>query len=67
MELKCYITVTYTMYTRGSADIFTLSPWACGPWASGVYIRQTTHAHGITIKYVPMQNHYLRIKYWQFY
>ena len=37
------------MGTRGSPDIYTLSPRA-----SGVYIRQTTLAHGITIKYVPL-------------
>ena len=43
----------YTMCTRGSPDIYTLSPWACGPRASGVYIRQTTRAHSITIKYSP--------------
>ena len=42
---------SYTMGTRGSPDIYTLSPRACGPRASGVYIRQTTRAHGITIKY----------------
>ena len=36
---------SYTMGTRGSPDIYTLSPRA-----SGVYIRQTTCAHGITIK-----------------
>ena len=36
---------SYTMCTRGSPDIYTLSPRA-----SGVYIRQTTRAHGITIK-----------------
>ena len=41
---------SYTMGTRGSPDIYTLSPRACGPRASGVYIRQTTRAHGITIK-----------------
>ena len=41
---------SYTMCTRGSPDIYTLSPRACGPRASGVYIRQTTRAHGITIK-----------------
>ena len=29
-------------------NIYTLSPRACSPQASGVYIRQTTHAHGIT-------------------
>ena len=41
---------SYTMGTRGSPDIYTLSPRACGPRALGVYIRQTTRAHGITIK-----------------
>ena len=40
------------MCTRGLPDIYTLSPRACGPWALGVYIRQTTCAHGITINYV---------------
>ena len=39
------------MGTRDLPDTYTLSPRACGPWASGVYIRQTTRAHGITIKY----------------
>ena len=83
MELKCYITVIpcvlvvrliYSPSALGPAALGLrvyisgkpLMPMVC-PWASGVYIRQTTHAHGITIKYVPMQNHYLRIKYWQFY
>ena len=42
---------SYTMDTRGSPDIYTLSPRNYGPWASGVYITQTTHAHGITINY----------------
>ena len=40
------------MCTRGLPDIYTLSPWDCGPRASGVYIRQTTRAHGITTKYI---------------
>ena len=35
------------MCTHGSPDIYTLSPRALG-----VYIRQTTRAHGITIKYI---------------
>ena len=39
--------ISYTMCTRGSPDIYTLSPRA-----SGAYIRQTTRAHGITIKYI---------------
>ena len=34
------------MCTCGLLDIYTLSPQALG-----VYIRQTTHAHGIAIKY----------------
>ena len=38
---------SYTMDTRGLPDIYTLSPQA-----SGEYIRQTTHAHGITINYI---------------
>ena len=36
---------------HGLPDIYTLSPLACGPQASGVYIKQTTRAHGITITY----------------
>ena len=48
---------SYTMYTRGLPDIYTLSPHSYGPWASGVYIRQTTRAHGITIKYMYMHEH----------
>ena len=44
------------MCTRGFPDIYTLSPRACGPRASGVYIRQTTRAHGITIKYTALTN-----------
>ena len=42
---------SYTMCTRGLPDIYTQSPRAAGPRAEGVYIRQTTCAHGITIKY----------------
>ena len=33
------------MGTPGLPDMFTLSLWACGPWALGVHIRQTSHAH----------------------
>ena len=32
----------------------TLSPWASGPRALGVHVRQTTRVHGITIKYIHM-------------
>ena len=39
------------MCTSGLPNIYTLSPCA-DPQASGVYIRQTTHAHGITIIYI---------------
>ena len=38
------------MCPSGLPDIYTLSPWAYGPQALGTYIRQTTRAHGITIK-----------------
>ena len=40
------------MSTRGLPDIYTLSPRACGPRALGVYIRQTTRAHDITILFI---------------
>ena len=36
---------SYTMGIHGLPDMYTLSPRD-----SGVYIRQTTNAHGITIK-----------------
>ena len=39
------------MGTRGSPHVYILSPWACGPRALGVYSRETTRAHGITIKH----------------
>ena len=48
------------MGTRGSPDIYTLSPWACGPRASGAYIRQTTRAHSITITYITAPRVYLK-------
>ena len=38
---------SYTMCIRGLPDMYTLSPRA-----SDVHIRQTTHAHGITITYI---------------
>ena len=41
--------ISYTMSTRGLPDMYTLSPRACGPWASGLHIRQITRVHGITI------------------
>ena len=39
------------MCTRSLPNIYTLSPQACGPRDLGVYIRQATCVHGITIKY----------------
>ena len=49
------------MCTRGLPDIYTLSPRACGPRALGVYIRQTTRAHGITTKYhIPLDTSHQR-------
>ena len=53
----CYIRgfVTYNKVSHNSCNMgihglpytYTLSPRACGPWVSGVYIRQNTRAHGI--------------------
>ena len=46
------------MSTRALPDISdmrVLSPLACGPWASGINIRQSTHVHIITIKYIYTQ------------
>ena len=43
----CHLS-SYTMGTSGLPDIHTQSPRAAGPKAEGVYIRQTTSAHGIT-------------------
>ena len=43
-------TMVPTMGTCGLPVSYTLSPRACSPQASGVYIRQTTHVHGITSK-----------------
>ena len=34
-------------------------PWACGPQALGVYIKKTTHAHGITTIYFPVKPYIL--------
>ena len=37
------------MCTHGFPDMYTLSPRACSPRASGVHIRQSTRAHVTTI------------------
>ena len=44
-SVTCY---SYTMGTSGLSDMYTRSLRAAGPRAEGVYIRQTTSAHGIT-------------------
>ena len=31
--------------TRDLPDMYSLSPWDCGPWALGIHIRQITSAH----------------------
>ena len=36
---------SYTMSTCGLPDMYTISPWACSTWASGVH----TRAHDMTI------------------
>ena len=41
------------MGIRALPDMYALSPWACGPRASGTHIRQSTRAHVITITYMP--------------
>ena len=40
------------MGTRALPDMYALSPRACGPRASGIHIRQSTHAHVITYTYI---------------
>ena len=40
---------SFNMCTHGLRDMYTLSPQACDPWASGVHIRQTTCAHDTTV------------------
>ena len=49
--------ISYTMCTCGSPDIYTLSPWSNSPWASSVYIKQTTSAHDITINYTHLYHY----------
>ena len=33
------------MGTRALPDMYALSPWACGPQALGIHIKQSTLAH----------------------
>ena len=39
---------SYTIDTSYLPDIYVQNPRVIGPRAAGVYIRQTTNAHGIT-------------------
>ena len=43
------IYITCTMAAWDFADIYTRSPWTCGPRALGVYISKIPCSHGITI------------------
>ena len=36
------------MCTHDLPNMYALKPWACGPQASGIYIRQIPHAHVTT-------------------
>ena len=56
------IHISHTMGTRALPDIYTLSPWTCGPQTSGVYIRQTTHARGMIITYARIYLYKLHYK-----
>ena len=50
-------TVLYdNMGIRALPDMYALSPWACGPQASGIHIRQNTRAHVITYTYYAIQS-----------
>ena len=39
------------MGMSGLPDMYTLTPQACSPQASGVHIRQAMNAHGISVMY----------------
>ena len=56
------IHISYTMGTLALPDIYTLSPWTCSPQATGVYIRQTTHARGMIITYARIYLYKLQYK-----
>ena len=45
------IHITCNMGSRYLPDIYALSPRACGPWASGICIRQISPAHVTTYAY----------------
>ena len=43
------IHITCNMCARDLPDMYALIPWACGPRASGIHIRQIPRAHVTTI------------------
>ena len=47
---------TCNMAIRDLPDMYTLIPRACGPWASGIHIRQIPHGHVTTITYFEMHS-----------
>ena len=49
------------MCTRDLPDMFALSPRACGPWASGIYIRQIPRAHVTTYACISSQRNCVKI------
>ena len=48
---KCNILVVTWAFMLSLPDMYALSPWACGPQALGIHIRQSTRAHVTTITY----------------
>ena len=50
------IHIICNMCSHDLPDMYTLSPWACGPRASGIHIRQIPRAHVTTITYNTYSN-----------
>ena len=46
-----HITCNMDTGSRDLPDMYALSPWACGPRASGIHIRQIPPAHVTTYTY----------------
>ena len=44
------------MGAHALTDMYALSPWTCGPQASGIYIRQSTRAYVNDVIYSIRQN-----------
>jgi len=47
--------ISCNMCTRDLPDMYALSPWACGPRALGIHIRQIPHAHVTTITCITLR------------